>query len=166
MQIHAVSKGKVAAVLRRRRFGFSFGTSPKMRRLVDPVPLTRLLSSKSIGLDRLSRSAIVPMSAGHSGQGFSFYRANIHKCTPTHVVTKCSQYRRRRTTMSARIDIRQRRKDDVFGRVRLFVFTKTQKLWSDLQEVFRVYSRWNAENNRASPARWRWPQEIATVYMS
>jgi len=60
------------------------------------------LNPKSIDFNRL-RGLLLRQFSSYSDQGFSFYRANIPTHTQTYIVTKRSQYRRRRTTSSEAI---------------------------------------------------------------
>ena len=72
--------------------------------LTDRVSLTLdLLNPKSIGFDTMSRTTTVPSFKSFQSGRSSFHRANTHTHPYTHIVTKRSQYRRRRTTSSAPI---------------------------------------------------------------
>jgi len=56
----------------------AFGDSPKIRRLAEPVSLILELLNPNQQASTQCRGLLLCQVSSHSGQGFKFYRANIH----------------------------------------------------------------------------------------
>ena len=81
-----------------------FGNRLKMRKLADRVPPSQYgLRTQNLQASTDCRGLLLYQVSSHFDQRFSFYHANIHTHTLTHIVTNSSQYPHRRTTSSARI---------------------------------------------------------------